>query len=48
MRHMWSKPKYIDVLLAVAASMVSAMTLGMYNFSLALPRLLFELFLSAY
>jgi hypothetical protein len=45
---MWLKPKCTDVLLAVAASMVSAMTRGMYSFSLTSPELPFELFLTAF
>jgi hypothetical protein len=48
LRHMWLKPKYTDVLFAVAASIVLAMTRGMYSFSLALPELPLEPFLSPF
>ncbi len=48
LRQMWLKPKYTDVLFAVAASIVSAMTLGMYSLSLALPELPFDFFLLAF
>ena len=45
--HMWLKPKYTEVLFAVAASIVSAMTRGMYSFSLDAPSKLLSFFVPA-